>query len=236
MTEWRVLIVEDDPHVAVLHERMVAQMPMFTVVGVAESAEQTLGVLPSLRPHLLLLDLTLPGADGLSLARNLRRRADPVEVIAVTATRNAEVVRAMVHLGVVDYLVKPFSPDRMRQALGFFLRRMAAFEQGSLDQAEVDALCASGRRVGRWLPKGLVAEKLEEVRNHIDATPGGASAEQVGEAVGMARVTARRYLEYLLTTQHVVVRLSSDGPGRPRRLYRAVGAAGAAPAAPSLQR
>ena len=229
MGEWRVLIVEDHPHVAVVHQRIVAQMPMFEVVGTAESAEQTLTLLPSLRPHLLLLDLALPGADGLALARNLRGRADPVEVIAVTATRNAEVVRAMVHLGVVDYLVKPFSPDRMRQALGFFLRRMAAFEHGSLDQAEVDALCASGRRVGRWLPKGLVAAKLDEVRRHVDATPGGVSAEQVGEAVGMARVTARRYLEYLLTTQHVVVRLSSAGPGRPRRLYRAADGTGERP-------
>ena len=230
MTEWRVLIVEDDPHVAVVHERVVRQMPMFKVVGRTESAEQTMGVLPSLCPHLLLLDLTLPGADGLTLARNLRNRAHPVEVIAVTATRNSEVVRAMVHLGVVDYLVKPFSPDRMRQALGFFLRRMAAMEHGSLGQAEVDALCASGRRVGRWLPKGLVAEKLEEVRRHLDDTPGGISAEQVGEAAGMARVTARRYLEYLLTTQQVVVQLSSDGPGRPRRLYRTVGGTALAPA------
>ena len=225
MGEWRVLIVEDDPHVALVHERIVSQMPMFSVVGIAESAEQTLARLPALRPHLLLLDLTLPGTDGLTLARKLRARADPVEVIAVTATRDAQAVRAMVHLGVVDYLVKPFSPDRMRQALGFFLRRMAAFESGSLDQAEVDELCASGRRPGRWLPKGLVAEKLEEVRRHVDGEDRGVSADQVGEAVGMARVTARRYLEYLLTTQHVSVKLSNDGPGRPRRLYLATGAA-----------
>ena len=224
MADWRVLVVEDDPHVALVHQRIVDEMSMFEVVGVAETAEQALAMLPAQRPHLMLLDLTLPGVDGLTLARKLRSRAEPVEVIAVTASRSAEVVRAMVHLGVVDYLVKPFSPDRMRQALGFFLRRMAAYGHGSLDQAEVDALCASGRRPGRWLPKGLVAGKLEEVRAYVDAAGAGVSAEQVGEAVGMARVTARRYLEYLLTTQHVVVQLSSDGPGRPRRLYRAAGA------------
>lgn len=220
MPDWRVLIVEDDRHVAMVHARMVAQMPMFEVVGTAETAEQTLAMLPRHRPHLLLLDLTLPGLDGLSLVRTLRGRSHPVEVIAVTAARNAEVVRAMVHLGVVDYLVKPFSPERMRQALSFFLRRMAAFEPGALDQGRIDALCASGRQPGRWLPKGLVVEKLEEVRRHVDAAAEGLSADQVGRALGMARVTARRYLEYLLTNEHVVLELISNGPGRPRRLYR----------------
>lgn len=222
MPEWRVLIVEDDRHVALVHERTVERMPMFEVVGTAESAEQALAMLPTCRPDLILLDLSLPGADGLSLARMLRSRAQPVEVIVVTAARNGEVVRAMVHLGVVDYLVKPFSADRLRQALGFFLRRMAALapEGGQLGQGEVDVLCASGRRTGRWLPKGLLAEKLEQVVRHVDRAAEGVSAEQVGAAVGMARVTARRYLEYLLTNGEVAMELSSDGPGRPRRLYR----------------
>lgn len=223
MPEWRVLIVEDDPHVARYHERVVAQMPMLEVVGTAESAEETLSLLPSLKPHLLLLDLALPGADGLALARSLRGRANPVEMIVITANRSTEVVRAMVHLGVVDYLVKPFSPERMRQALSFFLRRMVALDGGPMEQSAIDALCASGRRPGRWLPKGLVADKLEAVRAHLASAPRSLSAEEVGAAVGMARVTARRYLEHLLTRQDVVVQLSSDGPGRPRRLYRAVG-------------
>lgn len=220
MPDWRVLIVEDDPHVALIHQRVVSQMPMFTVVGTAESAEQALGMVTSTRPHLLLLDLSLPGADGLTLARTLRARAEPVEIIAVTAARTADVVRAMVHLGAVDYLVKPFSPDRMRQALGFFLRRMAAMAPEALEQGEVDDLCASGRRTARWLPKGLVAEKLQQVRTYVEQSGTGVSAEEVGTAVGMARVTARRYLEYLLTNGEVALELSSYGPGRPRRLYR----------------
>lgn len=220
MARWRVLIVEDDADIALVHREMVTRMPMFDVCEIAESGEQALARLARVRPDLVLLDLSLPGIDGLAVMRKLRDRSDPVEVIAVTASRGTEVVRAMVHLGVVDYLVKPFSPDRMRQALGFFLRRMSALDADSLEQQGVDALCASGRRAGRFLPKGLVAATLDDVRREIDARAEPASADDVAAATGISRVTARRYLEFLLATQHVDVEVLGNGPGRPRRLYR----------------
>ncbi len=224
MPEWRVVIVEDDAGVALVHRQVVARMAMFEVVGVAESAEQALEQLRASRPHLLLLDLSLPGADGVSLLRRLRAARMAVEVIAVTASRDPEAVRAMVHLGVVDYLVKPFPPERLRQALGFFLRRMAALGGAEMGQEQIDALCSSGRRAGRALPKGLVGATLEEVRRHVAVCDGARSAGDVGRATGMSRVTARRYLEDLLAPVEVTVALRGPGPGRPRRLYRAVAA------------
>ena len=135
MAAWRTVIVEDSPAVAEVHRRLVASVPGFVIVGMAPTAAETRRLVALHHPHLLVLDLGLPDGDGLSLLRALRGAREPVEVIAVTAARGAQVVRDCVHLGVVDYLVKPFAPERLRQALGLFAHRMQALHDGELAQA-----------------------------------------------------------------------------------------------------
>src|SRR4051794_41864512 len=77
MADWRVLVVEDDPVVAGLHCRFVSRVAGFAPVGAAPQAARALGMVRTLRPHLILLDLGLPGEDGLGLLRRLRCRAAP---------------------------------------------------------------------------------------------------------------------------------------------------------------
>jgi response regulator of citrate/malate metabolism len=219
MAEWRTLIVEDAAAVAEVHRRLVASTPGFTVVGVARSAADARRATVRRRPDLVLLDLGLPDGDGLELLRALRAAREPVEVIAVTAARGAGVVRDCVHLGVIDYLVKPFAPERLRQALGLFAHRMRALREGELAQADVDRLCASGRRAGRTLPRDLAPETLEAVRAALHEGAGPLSAADVAEVIGAARVTARRYLEYLCASGEAYTRTRGEGPGRPTKAY-----------------
>jgi response regulator of citrate/malate metabolism len=220
MADWRVLIVEDDDVVASLHCRFIARTPGFAAVGVASTAVQAEEMIHNLRPDLLLLDIGLPGADGVSLVRRLRGQGNPIEVIAVTATSAARTVRAVVQLGAVDYLVKPFDQDRLRKSLGLFQRRMALLARTRLEQAEVDRICSDGPNAYRWLPKDLSPERLETIRTALSGAERPLTADRVGDEVGIARVTARRYLEYLVTIGQASVEPVADGPGRPRKTYR----------------
>lgn len=219
MAEWRALIVEDVPTVAEIHRRLVDSTPGFAVIGVVAKAAEARRIVALHRPHLLLLDLGLPDADGVSLLRALRGAREPVEVIAVTAARGGAAVRDCVHLGVVDYLVKPFPPERLRQALGLFAHRMHALRDGDLAQTEVDRFCASGRRAARSLPRELAPQTLAAVRSALRASAGPLSAAAVAERAGVARVTARRYLEFLAASGEVASESLSAGPGRPTKAY-----------------
>jgi response regulator of citrate/malate metabolism len=220
MDESRVLVVEDDRVVARLHCRFVARVPGFVPIGAAQTAAQAERMLEALRPDLLLLDVGLPGEDGIALLRRLRARGDATEVIAVTAATASEAVRAMVQLGAVDYLVKPFDQERLRKALGLFQRRMAMLRGGSLAQDEVDRICSDGPNSYRWLPRDLSGDRLDRVRAILEGGREPVTAAEVGDEAGIARVTARRYLEYLVTIGQATMDCVADGPGRPRKLYR----------------
>src|SRR5690606_6343190 len=104
---------------------------------------------------LMLLDLKLAGMSGLTLMQKVRDAASPIEVIVVSANSQAATVRALVHRGVIDYLIKPFPVERLRDSLGHFLHRAAAMRGRVLDQHEADRACACGRVSRRWLPKGV---------------------------------------------------------------------------------
>jgi two-component system response regulator DctR len=231
MADWRVLVVEDDPVVARLHCRFISRVAEFAPVGVASSAVRAHEMVRTLQPHLVLLDIGLPGQSGLILLRRLRADGLPVEAIVVTAATATTTVHAAVQLGAVDYLVKPFDEQRLRKSMRLFQRRMAMLGGAQLTQGEVDELCSNGPNALRWLPRTLSSSRLDDVRSVLEREARQVTADEVAAAAGVARVTARRYLEYLVTIGQATVEPLVTGPGRPRHVYasaRHPGAVGSA--------
>ncbi len=214
VTECRVLIIEDDRAVAQVLARSALQLHGVSIAGIAGNAVAGQRMVETLRPDLLLLDLGLPGKTGVSLLRQIRASGQSVEVVVVTAHAATNVIRATLQLGVLDYLVKPFQPDRLHQAIGRFQHHMAALRPRSLAQDGVDAI----RATSRWLPKDITAARLDQVRATIPADD-GMTSDDVAAALSISRVTARRYLEYLVTVDELTVSPVSNGPGRPRKAY-----------------
>lgn len=113
----RVLVVEDDPVAADAHQMYVERVEGFTVTAVAHTRAAAVRALERTPVDLLLLDLYLPDGHGLGLLRSLRASGHGADVIAVTSARDLAVVREGVSLGVVQYVLKPFTYPTLRDRL-----------------------------------------------------------------------------------------------------------------------
>ncbi|CAM3402223.1 response regulator [Nocardioides dubius] len=220
--ELRVLIVDDDFMVVSIHTRFVDRMEGFTVVGSAGSGAEALARIAELRPDLVLLDVHLPDITGIEVLRRLRGEGDDVGVLMVTAAREAETVRAAAAAGAAHYLVKPFEFDDLRVRMERYAEQARMLADVAPQQDAIDAVFAAGpARGAQALPKGLSGPTLATVQSALQAAPGGElSASECAEAVGISRVSARRYLEHLIERRQVEVHLKYGGAGRPERRYR----------------
>ncbi|WP_160573706.1 response regulator [Actinomadura physcomitrii] len=219
-TSLRVVIVEDDAVISRVYATLIRAMPHFTVVGTARTAASGWTSIDTLQPHLVLLDYGLPGgASGVDLLRRIRAEGRRVEVIAITAHSSTDLVRESMRLGVVDYLVKPFTEDRLRQVLSKCVSIFAQATSTALTQEDVDRTRKLVAPAKPYIPAELSADKLDTVRGVLRAAAGPLSAEDVANRIDSSRVTARRYLEFLVSLHEVDVDHAADKPGRPRKLY-----------------
>lgn len=217
----RVLVVDDDFMVAKVHSGYVAKTPGFEVAGVAHTGAEALRLVADLRPDLVLLDIYLPDVDGLSVLRTIRGAAGGPDVIVISAANDVETVRGAMHGGVLHYLIKPFTYGALYDQLQHFaglrekLSAMSAAAQSDVDQV------FGGRPSGASsLPKGLTAETAELVESVLRKVDGDLSAAECAAETQLARVSARRYLEYFVRTGRAEVRLRYGATGRPERRYR----------------
>ncbi|GGU14712.1 response regulator [Streptomyces violascens] len=216
----RVLVVEDDPVAAEAHRLYVGRVPGFTAVAVAHSRAEALRALERTEVDLLLLDLYLPDGHGLQLVRSLRAAGHSADVVAVTSARDLAMVREGVSLGVVQYVLKPFTFPTLRDRLVRYAEFRATAGEAS-GQEEVDrALAALRAPQPSALPKGLSAPTLQAVTRTLREAPEGVTAAETGLAVGISRITARRYLEHLVTTGRAERTPQYGQIGRPELQYR----------------
>jgi len=221
----RTVIVDDDVEVAALHGRFVAVHPAFAVVATAHSGPEALALIAEHRPDLVLLDFDLPGLSGLEVLRDVRALggAQP-EVIAVTAARDVDSVRQARSAGIQHYLVKPFTALSLQSRLDDVARdRLALLRSGvaELAQSDIDVLIRGGTRGRAQLPKGLSEATLASVEAALAAAPGSSAAE-IAALAGLSRVSARRYLEYLVDVDRALRSLDYATAGRPSTRFSAV--------------
>jgi len=217
-----VLVVDDDFRLVNIHRGFVERTPGFQAVACARSGEETLAALAEHRPDLVLLDLYLPDVFGLDLLRRMRAEGHECDVMIISAAREAEAVRAAVRLGVVSYLLKPFSFDDFTERLEQYANRRAGLAAAAVnDQADVDrAFDRPPTAAVALLPKGFSNETAKLVEHALREAESTLSAAECAERIGISRVSARRYLEQLAERGSAAVALKYSGRGRPERRYR----------------
>jgi response regulator of citrate/malate metabolism len=221
-----VLVVEDEPVAAEAHTAYVERVPGFTVVATVATVQAAMKALQDKAVDVVLLDMNLPDRHGLDVVRAMRAGGHVADVIAVTSARDLEVVRAAVSLGVVQYVLKPFVFATLKERLLAYRAYRDQLSQGTQvgTQAEVDQVLAGARpATGTRLPKGMAEELLARVSRLLREAASGLSATEMAQQLGVSRVTARRYAEYLTESRLVVRHSRYAGSGRPEVEYRWTG-------------
>ncbi len=159
-----ILIVDDEKNIRMTLSQSLESLEMET--DTASDGEEALAKLKEKDFGLILLDIRMPGMDGMEVLRQVREIRPDIRVIMITAYGTIESAVEAIKLGAVDFLQKPFDPDEIRQLVSRVMDRERLDEQNLVDytsQIELAKRCVGDRHF---------EAAVEHVRRAIYYDPG----------------------------------------------------------------
>ncbi|WP_107951306.1 response regulator [Lysinibacillus parviboronicapiens] len=219
MSNLSVFIVEDDPMVLEVNKGFLNKINGFQLVGESVNGRDAYEKIISKKPNLILLDMFLPDMTGMELFLKLRAERIPSDIIMITAARDSPTVQESLRLGAIDYLIKPFRFERFEKALQQYKNSTKKLlNTHAVNQEDIDKLLGI-QQESFELPKGLNNITMQQILDYLMAHRASITSEQLAQNVGMARVTVRKYLDFLATKGTVNIELKYGSVGRPTKYY-----------------
>lgn len=220
-----VLIVEDDPMVVDIHRKYILSVAGFDVIGFVHGGKEAIEFLEKNNDVMLVvLDIFMPEMDGIETLKNIREKRKDVDVIVITAAKEGHTIKEVLRYGAFDYIIKPFTFERFKNSLNAYKKHYQKIfsDTEQVNQNEVDELFISKKQTKNnlSLPKGLQMTTLEKIVAFLKEKKTPLSAREVAREIGVSRVTARRYLEYLVVSGKAVIELNYQSVGRPINKYK----------------
>ena len=188
-----LVLVEDHNLVREGLRMVLSTEPSMLVVGEASDAAGAFRVLDETTPDVVILDLSLPDSDGLSLLRSMQTRYPSVRVLVLTMHRDAETVRQAFLAGASAYLVKGARTSDLYEAIWAVMRGERYVHSSVAGSIVDDSL--------RWMQSGGDLSPRE--REIIGLIASGRSASQIGIALGISPHTVRRHRANLASKLNV---------------------------------
>jgi DNA-binding NarL/FixJ family response regulator len=191
----RVLIVDDHPLTRDALATLLAGND-FDVVGLASDGQEAIDIAGKLRPQLVLLDLSMPGLDGLSALPGLKAAVPDAEVIVLTASGTEENLLAAIRAGAAGYLLKSEPPDKIVAFLRGVVRGEAALS-GEVARSLLDQVREGGYRNG-GVPDdiaGALSAREVEVLLLLDEHLG---TDDIAKRLFISEHTVRSHVKSLL--------------------------------------
>jgi DNA-binding NarL/FixJ family response regulator len=190
----RILIVDDHPLTRDALAALLSQQG-FDVVGEAADGEEAVSAVRGLQPDLVLLDLTMPGMDGLTALPKIREEAPACEVVVLTASDAEENLLGAIRAGASGYLLKTESPEQIAAFLRGVARGDAALS-GGVARRLLDRVREGGRLDGipDSITKALSAREVE-VLLLLDEHLG---TDEIAQRLFISEHTVRSHVKSLL--------------------------------------
>jgi len=193
MQRTSVFLVEDQPALLQKLVKFLGAFAELEVVGTASNGEQAVEDVVRLRPQLVLLDLELPGIDGIEVTTRLKRRAPEVEILILTSFDDEQKVYAAISAGASGYLVKRVSPQKIRSAIEEVMAGGTVLEPIIAKRFWNYFQSVQGKPQGVDNPWGLSASELDVLRYVAK----GLSNAEVGKVMTIERRTVRTHLSHV---------------------------------------
>ena len=204
-----VFIVEDDPMVKEINKRFLEKMGSFKVIDDASSIKEAKIKLKSCKADLVLLDVFLPDGKGIELLKWIRTEEMNLDTILITADKCRESVDDAFKYGAVDYLIKPFKFERFKESLINYKNRFLGLNNAEdINQEHIDQYILNIKTYNKII-EFMKLKRNEEL-----------TAEEIAKGSGLARVTARRYLEKMVEESKVEIYQEYGKIGRPTNYYK----------------
>jgi response regulator of citrate/malate metabolism len=217
-----VVVLEDDLMVLELHRQYVNRIRHYRLRGYAQNGLEGIELIGRIRPHLAIVDIYMPGMDGLQLLKHIRSQDWNVDVILVTAAHDLESVNQGIRYGAADYIVKPFTFRRFKKALDNYRLHFEKLRStvSQLTQQEIDLLRTKTiADSAASLPKGFRRTTLDVIVELLQQIDGSFTVKEVSGRLGISRVTVGRYLSYLCWKGYLREVPSYGLVGRPSYMY-----------------
>lgn len=225
-----VLIVEDDPMVREINEGFLSKVQGYTLYKSVSTIEEAKKELLAGKPDLVLLDVFFPQGLGTDLLKWVRANNIKCDVILITADKNIDTVEEALRYGVVDYIVKPFTFNRFREALLQYRNRKTEFKSiEKVEQESIDKMIFKDKEIENDFVdgsdikdmKGISQHTYEKIVKCILGMKGETiTAQELADLTGVSRITARRYLTIMEDEGKIALEMEYGKVGRPSNKYK----------------
>jgi DNA-binding NarL/FixJ family response regulator len=190
-----VLIVDDHP---LTREALASllQQHGFEIAGHAEDGSEAVDRARALSPDLVLLDLTMPGIDGLTALPRIRDAAPSCEVVVLTASGTEENLLAAIRAGAAGYLLKSEPPERIASFLNGVADGEAALS-GALARSLLERV-REGRGIGRGIPDEIAARLSARELEVLLLLDEHLSTDEIASRLFISEHTVRSHVKNLL--------------------------------------
>ncbi|GGJ96626.1 response regulator [Pseudomonas matsuisoli] len=192
MTPLRLILADDHEVTRAGFVAMLAGCTEFDVVGQAPDGETALALCETLQPDIAIIDIRMPGMNGLGVARLLQQRMPALKTVMFTMYDSPEHLEAAIAAGAVGYLLKDATREEVIQAL----RRVAAGEEALNSAVSARLLRRIAERTASGATPSDALTKRE--RQVLGLVAGGFSNREIGEKLGIAAGTVKAHVERLI--------------------------------------